>query len=130
MVAIERQKDICRHYIMSIRHFQTPCSVNKTLFDAIQRPLDLLGTTVLSTLKKDRYICTVYMTAFRTPKSQRKPAELVELHVVEPARVPPGCGAHGVEEIGWPRKSNGHHIVSKSVLFTLYTIKKCLIDAT
>ena len=34
-----------------------------------------------------------------------------------------------VDEIGYPKKSCGHYIVSKNVLMTLCSVKKCLIDA-
>ena len=34
-----------------------------------------------------------------------------------------------VDEIGYPKKSCGQYIVSKNVLMTLCSVKKCLIDA-
>ena len=33
-----------------------------------------------------------------------------------------------VDEIGDPKKSSGHYIASKSVLLTIYSVKKYLID--
>ena len=48
------------------------------------------------------------------------------LRVVTPGDAP--SALRSVDRIADPKKPSGHYIVSKSVLLTLYSVKKCLID--